>query len=134
MVKLPQKDIFAPGPTVTGSKTTAAHRWKMCPYSTQITTYNQDSRIPSGQKVYHPETEGRLHSYSLGGAMGWVCADNACPYYTGAASTAVPQAGRRFTVSGTCPVTFEDFATLSGSVQHLTKNRVIVSGTRYYEI
>lgn len=134
MVILPQGDIFAPGPVISGSKMTAGHRWKKCAYSTQSTDYNQDNRIPSGQKVFHSETGGKLHSYSLGGGMGWVCADNACSFYTGAATTAVPQAGRRFVVSGTCPVTFEDFATLSGSVNHFNRNRVIVLGTRYYEI
>lgn len=135
MVHLPQLNIFAPGLSVTGSKTTAAHLWKYCPYSTQITGYSQDTRVPSGQKTYHGETEGRMHSYSLGGPMGWVCADNDCSYYTGAATTAVPQAGRRFaTTSGTCSITEKDFATLSGSVQHIIRGRPVVSGTRYIEI
>lgn len=133
MVKLPQGNIFAPGPAVSGSKTTAAHLWKYCPYSTQITNYNQDARVPSGQKVHHGETSGRLHSYSLGGGMGWVCADNDCPYYTGVATTAVQQAGRKF-IAFHCPLTAEDLATLSGTVDHSTQGRTIVSGTRYYEI
>lgn len=130
---LPQGNIFAPGPAVSGSKLTAAHKWKYCAYSTQITNYNQDSRVPSGQKVYHSETNGLMHSYSLGGGMGWICADNDCPYYTGVATTAVPQAGRRFVTTG-CVLTTQDFTTLSGSVDHSTQGRTIVSGTRYYEI
>jgi len=134
MVTLPQGYIFAPGPVVSGSKMTASHRWKRCPYSTQSTAYNQDSRVPSGQKVYHSETDGQLHSYSLGGGMGWACADNGCPYYTGAATTIVPQAGRKFVYSTSCPVTIQDFGTISGSVENLTIGRLLVSGTRYLEI
>lgn len=129
-------DDANPSSTVSGSKTTAAKTWKYCPYSTQITDYNQDSRVPGGEKVYHPETNGRMHSYSVNGVMGWVCADNACPYFLGTATTAVPQAGRRFRVSPStqdCGTTAA-LATLSGSVQHLSIPRVIVPGTRYYEI
>ena len=124
------------GTTVTGSKSTAAHCWKFCPYSTQITDYNIDDRVPSGEKTYHPETEGQLHSYSLGGGMGWICADNACSFFLGTATTEVAQAGRRlvYLPSGTCPSTEDDFATLSGTVNHSTSGRTIVSGTRYYEI
>lgn len=129
-------DLFAPGPAVSGSKTRAAHCWKYCPYSTQITDYNQDSRVPENEKVYHSETEGQMHSYSLGGGMGWTCADNDCPYYTGAATTEVGQAARRFITlpEGACPKTENDFATLSGTIDHSTDGRIIVSGTRYFEI
>jgi len=128
--------LFLPGPAVSGSKTRAAHCWKFCPYSTQITDYNQDSRVPLGEKTYHGETNGQMHSYNLGGAMGWVCADNDCSFFTGAATTEVGQAARRkiFLPSGTCPATEEDFSTLSGTIDHSTRGRTIVSGTRYYEI
>lgn len=134
MAKLPQGDIFALGPAVSGSKS-GGKTFKYCPYSTQITNYNQDSRVPSGEKVFHSETDGRLHSYSISGIMGWTCADNDCPFFTGTASTAVSQAGRRFQpTTGTTACTEQDLATLSGSVQHLNRDRVIVSGTRYIEI
>ena len=46
--------LFADGPVVSGSKTSAAKTWKYCPYSTQITNYNQDARVPQGEKVHHP--------------------------------------------------------------------------------
>ncbi len=134
MAILPSGGIFIPGPAVSGSKNTAAHCWKYCPYSTQITNYNGDSRVPGGEKVFHSETDGQLHSYSLGGPMGWVCADNDCSFFTGTATTEVTQNGRRFVpTSGTtaCP---EDLPTLSGSVEHITNGRTIVSGTRYFEI
>ena len=133
MVILPQGDLFAPGPVVSGSKP-HGHLWKYCPYSTQITNYNQDSRVPAGQKTYHPETNGLMYSYGAGYLMGWVCPDNGCAFYLGTATTEVIQHGRKFVVSGTCPKTNEDYATLSGSVAHLTQGRVIVSGTRYLEI
>ena len=134
MVILPQGDIFAPGPVVSGSKP-RGKKFKYCPYSTQITNYNGDTRVPAGQKTFHAETGGRMHSYGAGNLMGWVCASNDCSFYTGTATTAVIQHGRRFvTASGTCPMTNEDFATLSGSVAHLTKGRAVVSGTRYLEI
>jgi hypothetical protein len=131
---LPQGDIFAPGPVVSGSKTRGTKTWRYCPYSTQITDYNQDSRVPAGQKTYHGETNGRMHVYSLGGVIGWACADNDCSFYKGTATTEVNQAGRRFVpTSGTtaCP---GDLPTLSGSVEHLSIGRTIVSGTRYLEI
>lgn len=138
MAKLPLGSVFAftgwPPSTVSGSKTTAAHCYKYCPYSTQITNYNQDSRVPSGEKTYHSETEGWMHSYSISGIMGWACADNGCSFFLGTASTIINQAGRVFTpASGTtaCP---SDLPTLSGSVSHLSIPRVIVSGTRYIEI
>ena len=126
-------NIFDPGPAVSGSKP-YGKTWKYCPYSTQITNYNQDSRVPALEKVYHSETEGKLYSYSISGVMGWVCPDNDCSFYAGTATTEVLQAGRRFVpASGTtaCPT---DLPTLSGSVQHLSKGRTIVSGTRYFEI
>ncbi len=129
-------DDASPGTTVTGSKSTAAHCWKFCPYSTQITDYNQDSRVPEGEKTYHPETEGQLHSYSLGGGMGWVCADNACSFFLATTTTGVLQTGRRFVAlpEGSCPQTADQLATLSGSVEHSLRNHTIVSGTRYMEI
>ncbi len=135
MAILPSGNIFAAGPAVSGSKATAAHCWKYCPYSTQITNYNDDSRIPEIEKVFHSETDGQMHSYSLGGPMGWACADNDCPFFTGVATTAVSTSkGRRFVpASGTtaCP---EDLPTLSGSVAVVTGTRTIVSGTRFFEI
>jgi len=131
-----QYDSDSPSSTVSGSKSRAAHRWKYCPYSTQSVYYNQDSRIPLGEKTYHPETEGRMHTWSHGGPLGWVCADNACPYFLGTASTEVQQATREFMYlpSGTYPRTEADWSTASGTVDHSTTGRTLVSGTRYYEI
>lgn len=129
-------DTASPSTVSSGSKSRSAKRWKYCPYSTQSTTYNQDSRVPQGEKTYHPETEGMMHSYSVNGVMGWACADNACSYFLSTATTTVTQHGRKFVaVSGTVGTT-EALATLSGSVQHLQSPRTIVSGTRqrYYEI
>ena len=134
MVLLPQGDIFATGTAVSGSKRSGGHCWKYCPYSTQTVGYNADARVPNGEKVYHSETEGFMHSYSISGIMGWTCADNDCPFFTGDATTAVPQAGVKFappTGQTACPT---DFPTLSGSVITSTKDRTIVSGTRYIEI
>ena len=129
-------DLFSPGPAVSGSKTGAAHCWKFCPYSTQSTDFNQDSRIPEIEKTFHSETSGQLHTYSLGGGLGWACADNDCSFFTGTATTEVLQATRRkiFLPSGTCPATEMQFATLSGTIIHSTAKQIIVSGTRYLEI
>lgn len=139
MPVLPSGGIFQPGAVVSGSKVRGAKTWKYCPYSTQVTDYNQDSRIPAGDKVYHQETNGRMHAYSLGAAFGWVCADNGCPFYTGvfAATTSgieVPQEGRRFVPAPGTTACAPDLPTLSGSVDHSTEVRTIVSGTRYIEI
>ncbi len=135
MVVLPQGDLFASGVAVSGSKATAAHCWRYCPYSTQTIGYNADLRVPDIEKVFHSETDGQLHTYSLGGPIGWICADNDCSFFTGDATAEVTQHGRRFVpVSGTTCNTESDLATLSGSVEHLTRGRTIVSGTRYYEI
>lgn len=132
---LPSGDIFAPGPVVSGSKLSGAKTWRYCPYSTQITDYNQDATVPNGEKVYHQETNGRMHTYSLGPAgIGWVCVDNGCPYYTGDATTEVTQHGRRFSPPAGQTACNSDLPTLSGSVEHLTQGRTIVSGTRYYQI
>jgi hypothetical protein len=130
---LPQGDTFAPGPVISGSKP-HGHRWRYCAYSVQSTNYNQDSRVPFVEKTYHQETDGKMYSYGAGYLMGWVCPDNGCSFYLGTATTEVTQHGRVFTVSGTCPRTEQDFATLSGHVSHLTQGRVIVAGTRYLEI
>jgi hypothetical protein len=128
-------DDVSPETTSSGNKARAAHCWKYCPYSTQGTDYNEDARIPEGEKTYHPETEGQLHTYALGArGTGWICADNACSYFLGTASTEVGQAGRQFISLGGCPSTEEDFATMSGSVDHSTSGRVIAAGLRYYEI
>ncbi len=133
---LPSGDIFAGGAAVSGSKNRGAKTFKYCPYSTQITDYSQDSRVPGGEKIHHGETGGRLHVYSLGGGVGWMCADNDCAYFVGSAVTEVIQQGRRkvYLPSGTCPTTENDFTTLSGTVEAVDRGRVIVSGTRYYEI
>jgi len=123
-------------PAVSGSKSRSSKTWKYCPYSTQITGYNEDARVPEIEKTYHSETEGGMHSYSIGGMMGWACADNDCSFVDGTATTEVPQHGRYKTYlpSGTCPQTEDDFATLSGTVNHVTSGRKIVAGTRYFEI
>jgi len=129
-------DDGSPSTTFSGSKD-GGHCWKYCPYSTQITNYNGDSRVPGGEKTYHPETEGFMHTGGLGSnSIGWVCADNACSFFLGTATTEVEQAGRQlnYLPSGTCPKTYDDFATLSGTVDHSTTGRTIVPGTRYYEI
>ncbi len=141
MVILPSGNIFAAGPAVSGSKDTAAHCWKYCPYSTQITNYNSDSRIPEIEKVFHSETDGFMHSYSLGGPMGWACADNDCPFFTGVATTAISTSkGRRFVAIPTANPTLTtsgcvgSLPTLSGSVDVVSGTRTIVSGTRFFEI
>lgn len=125
-------DILA----ISGSKDRSGHCWKFCPYSTQTINYNQDLRVPDIEKIYHSETQGFMHSYSIGAGLGWMCADNDCSYVKGTAITEVLQAGRRkvFLPSGTCPKTESDFATLSGTIDHSTSGRIIVPGTRYYEI
>ena len=138
MVILPQGSLFASGPAVSGSKP-HGHTWRYCPYSTQITDYNQDQTIPSGDKVYHGETGGKMYTYSLGRGAGWVCPDNDCPYYTGIFATTtsgfeVIQEGREFNYTSGIPRTAEDFTTLSGSVLHLNKGRTIIPGTRYFQI
>jgi hypothetical protein len=133
MVILPQGDLFAEGTAISGSKP-HGKTYKYCPYSTQITDYNQDSRVPQAQKTFHSETGGRLYTYSLGGVIGWVCPDNDCSFFTGTAVIEVEQHGRKFVSTTDCAVTEEQLSTLSGSVQHLTQNRTIVSGTRYMEI
>ena len=129
-------DDASPSTTTSGSKTTSAHTWKYCPYSTQITTYNQDTRVPEIEKVFHPETGGGMHSYSLGGILGWVCADNACSYFLSTATTEVDQHGRRFTTAPGTRASEETFATFSGTVQHIVQSRLIQSNVRqrYYEI
>lgn len=130
-------DDVSPSTTASGSKSRSAHCWKFCPYSTQGIVYNGDSRVPENEKTYHPETEGQMHTGGLGGnSIGWVCADNACSFFLGTATTEVPQAGRQmvYLPSGTCPKTEDDFATLSGTVNHTTLGRKIIPGTRYREI
>ena len=112
-------NLFAPGPVVSGSKTTAAKCWKYCAYSTQSTDRG-DFRVPNGEKTYHEETDGRMHVYSIGGPIGWVCASNDCSFYTGSAITQVTQKGM-----GSC-------TTLAGDP--VARGRTIVSGTRYFEI
>jgi len=128
-------EVFEGGPAISGSKSRAAHCWKYCPYSTQGFNYNGDLRVPENEKIHHGETEGQMHSYSIGaGGMGWMCADNDCPYYAGTAVTEVEMAGRRFSYLGNCPKTEAQMATASGTVDLSTTGRTIVSGTRFYEI
>lgn len=120
--------------TVSGSKSRASHCWKLCPYSTQSTNEAFDSRVPDGEKTYHSETEGELHSYSISGNMGWACADNDCSYFLGSAITRVDQRGRRFVADPGVTCDADGLATLSGTVELVVKPRNIVSGTRYLEI
>ncbi len=134
-------DADSPSTASSGSKTTAAHCWKYCPYSTQITNYNNDSQIPEVEKTFHSETAGQMHTYSLGGPIGWACADNGCSYFLGTATTAIStNKGRRFVAIPTADPTLTtsgcvgSLPTLSGSVDAVSGTRTIVSGTRYLEI
>jgi hypothetical protein len=120
--------------TVSGGKTSASHCWKLCPYSSQSTNQSFDVRIPEGEKVYHEETDGQMHSYSISGVMGWACADNGCPYFIGSAVTEVDQRGRRFVAASGTTGDASGLATLSGEALLVVKPRTIVSGTRYLEI
>lgn len=135
MPVLPSGGIFQSGPVVSGSKVRGTKTWRYCPYSTQITDYNQNSEVPGGEKIYHQETNGRMHTYSLGGGyLGWVCADNGCSFYTGTATTEVTQHGRRFVpASGTTCSSGIDPAP-TGTVDALEQGRKIVTGTRYFQI
>lgn len=134
MAILLSDDIFAAGPAISGSKS-RGHTWRYCPYSTQITNYNQDSKVPEGEKTFHSETAGQMYSYSHGRHLGWICPDNDCNFYLGIATTEVTQHGRTFVVtSGTCPNDEQGLATISGSVRHRTQGRTVISGTRYFEI
>lgn len=126
----------SPSTTVSGSKLIGAHCYKFCPYSTQIIVFSGDSQIPTAQKTFHGETSGFMHSYSLGGPMGWVCADNSCSFFLGTATSGIIQNGVSFVpTSGTtaCP---GDLPTLSGSVQPINIERKIVPTIRqrYFEI
>jgi len=123
-----------PPPVISGSKVTGAHLWKYCAYSTQITNYNGDSRIPEGEKTYHNETQGYMHSYSISGHMGWACADNGCSFFLGSATSTVMQYGRKFVPASGTTGGPSDLPTLSGSVQNVPIPRTIASGTRYIEI
>jgi hypothetical protein len=121
------------GPTASGVKARTAKTWKYCPYSTQITNYNGDTRVPEIEKVYHNETDGRMHSYSISGVMGWACADNDCPFFLGTATTEIQLSGRKFVPSsGTCAQT--DPKGLTGNVIVVSGTRSVVSGTRFIEI
>ena len=120
--------------TESGSKSRASHCWKLCPYSAQSTNEAFDTRVPSGEKTYHEETEGELHSYSISGIMGWACADNGCSYFLGSAITRVDQRGRRFVPASGTTCDANGLTTLSGTVELVVKPRNIVSGTRFLEI
>jgi len=120
--------------TVSGSKLISSHCWKLCPYSAQSTNEAFDERVPPGEKTYHGETNGQLHSYSISGIMGWACADNDCSFFVGTATTRVDQRGRRFVPSAGNTCDANGLATLSGTVELVVKPRTIVSGTRYLEI
>jgi hypothetical protein len=120
--------------TVSGSKLTSSHGWKFCPYSVQSTTKSFDTRVPDGEKTYHEETSGQMHSYSISNVMGWACADNGCSYFLGSAITSVDQRGRKFVAASGTTCDDAGLATLSGTVELVVKPRNIVSGTRYLEI
>jgi hypothetical protein len=119
---------------VSGSKLTSSHGWKFCPYSAQSTTKSFDTRVPGEEKVYHEETSGQMHSYSISGVMGWACADNACSYFLGTATTEVDQRGRKFVAASGTTCDEDGLASLSGVAQLVVAPLNIVSGTRYLEI
>jgi hypothetical protein len=120
--------------TVSGSKLISSHCWKLCPYSAQSTNEAFDERVPSGEKTYHEETNGQMHSYSISGLMGWACADNGCSFFVGTATTKVDQKGRVFVPASGTTCDANGLATLSGTVELVVKPRTIVPGTRFLEI
>jgi hypothetical protein len=95
--------------------------FRYCPYSTQAET---DERIPTGEKVEHTTTSGRMVFDIRGGhdGLGWECLDDSCPYYTGAATTAVEITTRYLTTSGGQYI-----------VQNSTKPSPLCSGVRFWE-
>ncbi len=125
-------EIFGTGPVVSGSKSRSAKTWKYCPYSIQTIEYNGDSRVPDGEKIYHQETEGKMHSYSISGVMGWACADNDCPFFTGSAITEVFQFAVRFTPTDDACIAGVPVG-ISGVHTVISGARTIVPGSRYIE-
>lgn len=94
--------------------------WRHCPYSTDS---GFDDRIPTGEKVEHTTTSGRMTFDIRGGhGMGWVCLDDECPVYTGDATTAIDITVRNFTISGG---QYLD--------QSFTKPSPLCSGIRFWE-
>lgn len=83
------------GIKVKGKKTQC---YRLCPYSTAAV---HDDRIPTGEKVEHTTTSGRMTFDIRGGhGLGWECLDDACPVYQGVATTAIDITVRNLTVSG----------------------------------
>jgi len=119
---------------VSGSKLSASHCWKLCPYSTQATTEAFDTRVPDIEKTYHHESNGQQYSYSISGLMGWACADNGCSFFLGTATTEIDQQGRVFVPAAGTTCDASGLSTLTGTVRHVSRGRTIVSGTRYIEI
>ena len=69
--------------------------WKTCPFSTTYynkyyahgwagNTTNPDitqDNFSSVVTASHPDTEGTMNMWNHGGTPGWICWDDACPYY-----------------------------------------------------
>lgn len=70
--------------------------WKYCPYSTNHRNkyYNNGfagntnnpeilalTTFGSVPTAAHPYTDGGMNMWNRGGAPGWICFDDACPFY-----------------------------------------------------
>jgi len=70
------------------------YTWKLCQYSNayynayyingDIGNSNDEyirANAPSITTAVHPETEGTMIAWERGGVWGFMCTDDACPYY-----------------------------------------------------
>ncbi len=77
-------------------RTRKGYAWKLCPYSTAYAeryysrgfvgnTTNpliNENTFPAVLTADHPATEGGMNYRNNGGTPGWMCLDDACPYFS----------------------------------------------------
>lgn len=89
------KGFWAGSIGIFPSRTRRGYAWKLCPYSSDYrarfydlgfvgNTTNpeiNENTFNSITTADHPDTEGGMNYKNNGGAPGWICWDNACPYF-----------------------------------------------------
>lgn len=82
-------------PKIGGYTKFRGYCWKQCPFSTNYANkyYNNgwagnttnpnitQSNFTSVTTADHPYTEGTMNFWNPGGRPGWICWDDACPYF-----------------------------------------------------
>ena len=58
------------------------YRWMICPFAINSPWPESFSGVPIAQRTEHTTTSGQMRMNVRGAAVGWICLDSSCYYFT----------------------------------------------------